>query len=72
LGRTSADYFSVYYEDWADKAAEAYAKINGILREVWGHEMVRHTNVSDGVYEVEYSNGKIVTVNYIAGTADVR
>lgn len=62
-------YYSTGFADWIEKAAEDYAKLNAVLREVSGQEMTGYQWLDiDGVPDhavskTTYANGKAVYVN---------
>ncbi|GIP34499.1 DUF5696 domain-containing protein [Paenibacillus sp. J2TS4] len=58
------DLNSHYYEHWLDEAATAYAEVNNVLKAVRGQQMIRHRKRADGIYRMDYENGKFIIVNY--------
>ena len=64
--------YATTFSAWADKAAEVYAEVNGVLSRVSGESMVCHEILAGGVRKVTYSNSVIIYVNYSneACTAD--
>jgi hypothetical protein len=56
--------YSNHYEDWLAEAEEAYAEVNGILKQVRGLAITRHEKLADSVYRTQYENGLAVIVNY--------
>ncbi len=56
--------FTTEYALWKDQMIETSSKIDHILSAVSGAHMIAHRYVEEGVVEVIYSNGKLVTINY--------
>ena len=61
--------FTSQYEDWVHIAMDIYKDFNQRLDGIWAETMVRHENVREDVYRVEYSNNTVIYVNY--GEKDV-
>lgn len=64
-----ADFYSMDYSVWLQVAVGFYQKANEVLRDVRDERIVRHAELSDGVFETVYESGRSVAVNY--NTEDV-
>lgn len=60
--------YATTFATWADKAAEVYAEVNGVLSRVSGAAMESHEILANGIRKIVYSNGVAIYVNY-TGTA---
>jgi len=60
--------YATTFATWADKAAEVYAEVNGVLSRVSGATMESHEILANGIRKIVYSNGVTIYVNY-TGTA---
>lgn len=60
----SNDLFTSTYEDWRDVIVEHYALTNPVLKQVDGARIVDHYELAEGITAVEYSNEKVILVNY--------
>lgn len=49
---------------WLEQTAESYAYIEQLLSPVRSAEMLRHEQLAEGAYAVEYGNGYTICVNY--------
>ncbi|GHV38495.1 hypothetical protein FACS189490_00530 [Clostridia bacterium] len=56
--------YSATFSNWADTAADVYAKVNGVLSKVSGKGIINHETLSEGVKRVTYEGGTVITVNY--------
>lgn len=59
----SSDY-STAFDVWAEKAADVYAEVNAVLRQVSGQQMEAHEILENGLRKVTYSNGIVIYINY--------
>ncbi|ANC78674.1 hypothetical protein ABE65_018475 [Fictibacillus phosphorivorans] len=64
----SSDVYTSEYSIWKDKILYQYENIKNSLGEVEGEEIVSRTVPQTGIVEVEYSNGKVIVVNYTNAT----
>lgn len=69
-GTASEELFSTSFDDWKDTAVSIYKRIDGILRNVHGQQMLSHTALMEGVARVSYSSGSIY-VNYNTNAVQV-
>ena len=58
------DYFSLSFGDWKDSIVECYEKLDGVLSQVEGKRIRRHTALDWGLMRVEYEDGTQIFVNY--------
>ncbi len=56
--------YDAVYEDWKDRAAEAYGKISSALTGVQDARLVRHEKLAEDLYKSTYDNGTVIYVNY--------
>ena len=63
-GTPSQEYFSTCFDDWKETAVSIYQRIDQVLRNVHGQQMVGHTALQEGIIRVEYSGGGKIYVNY--------
>jgi len=63
-GTPSQEYFSTCFEDWKETAVSIYRRIDQVLSNVHGQQMVGHTALQEGLILVEYSGGGKIYVNY--------
>lgn len=61
-----ADLFSMDYRVWLQSAAKFYEAADEVLGDVRTQRIVRHRELSEGVFETVYENGKSIVVNYRA------
>ena len=66
----SSNYYATTFDNCKDNIVKEYNYINNALKEVIGAEIVNRTTLKLGVYEVEYSNGKRIVVNYTSSDYD--
>lgn len=57
-------YFSTYYTDWQPQIKESYQVISEGLSNVWGHSIMTHKCLQEGLIQVEYDNGVRIYLNY--------
>ena len=57
-------FYSTYYKDWETEIASQYQLFNEALADVQNQFIVNHHQVSKGVFETVYENGKRIVVNY--------
>lgn len=57
-------YYSVHYETWIEQAVAQSNQLAAALAPAGGSVMLRHREVSSGVFCSEYANGAAVYVNY--------
>lgn len=57
-------YFSTSFRDWQPQMEEAYRIISQGLGAVWGHSIVSHTCIQNGLIRVGYDNGVFLYLNY--------
>lgn len=62
LGRFS----STYYKDWLQDIASQYQRYNEALGDVQNQFIADHRQLADGVFEMTYTGGKRIVVNYNA------
>lgn len=60
-----------YFDDWLNQAVDFYLKANAALADLRGARMVRHSQVSPGVFCTEYEGSSKIYVNYTTDDADV-
>ncbi len=60
----SNEIFTSTYADWREVIVRQYSRVNAILAEVEGESMRDHTQLAPEVAAVEYTNGKVIVVNY--------
>lgn len=58
------EVFSSEFKIWNEKISETYKKLNADFANFQGETISSHNKLAEGVFEVEYSNGKTVYVNY--------
>ncbi|MEK0315793.1 DUF5696 domain-containing protein [Cohnella sp. 56] len=58
------DWYSIGFQDWADTAAELYARVAQALQSVRGARMSSYEKLQEGVYKTGYDNGRTIVVNY--------
>lgn len=63
-GTNSSGIFTSSYEIWKDMVKSIYTRVDGVLSEVAGCRMTDRYSAGSGLYVTEYSNGKLVIVNY--------
>lgn len=56
--------FSTNFEEWKPQMTEAYQVIQEGLEDVWGHSILSHTCLQNGLIRVEYDNGVCIYLNY--------
>lgn len=62
-GTPSQEYFSTGFEDWKMTAVSIYQRIDKVLSNVQGQQMLSHTVLQEGVVQITYETGSIY-VNY--------
>lgn len=62
--RSLESYYSTYYKDWSVEIVKQYQRFNEALGDVQDKFIVSHRTLEDGVKETQYSNGKLIIVNY--------
>ena len=60
----SNQVFTSTYADWREVIRKQYALLNEVLGQVEGATIFGHTQLTPEVVAVEYSNGKLIVVNY--------
>lgn len=60
----SSNYYATYFEASKEMIIESYQEINSILKKVINAKIINRSVLTQGIYEVEYSNGKKIVVNY--------
>lgn len=58
-----SDYFSVDVDLWQDHIIEAYQKLEPVLGPLRTETIERHEQLAEGVSQITYSNGQVLTVN---------
>ncbi|RXZ78583.1 hypothetical protein EBB07_26380 [Paenibacillaceae bacterium] len=58
------EVFASRFADWETQAAEIYAEVNAVLRDVQDQAIVDHRQVQEMVYKTTYEHGKAIVVNY--------
>lgn len=66
------NYYSMYYKDWIDEAAQVYKEAAEALNKLQDSEIIHHQKIQHHVYATTYSNGMQVIVNYSNKDADVQ
>ncbi len=56
--------FTSTYSFWRDRVIEIYKEFEANLGDTYGEQMVSHEILSADVRRVEYSNGKVIYINY--------
>jgi len=56
--------FTSTYSYWKDRVVETYKEFNENFGDTYGEQMISHEVLSEDVKRVEYSNGKIIYLNY--------
>ncbi|MBR6637401.1 MAG: hypothetical protein IKK96_00935, partial [Lachnospiraceae bacterium] len=56
--------FTSTYSYWKDRVVETYKEFNENFGDTYGEQMVSHEVLAQDVKRVEYSNGKIIYLNY--------
>ena len=56
--------FTSTYSYWKDRVVDTYKEFNENFADTYGEQMVSHEVLSADVKRVEYSNGKIIYLNY--------
>lgn len=64
LKNTDYSYYNVNYKLWFNKAVEMYKQIDQALHDCQNSAITAHAQVSSGVYQTTFDNGKTVYVNY--------
>lgn len=59
-----SEYFSTYYADWLPQIKESCRIISEGLGAVWGHSIVTHRCIRNGLIQVGYDNGVNIYLNY--------
>lgn len=57
-------YFSTGFADWRGQIVESYQTVAEGLSDVWGHAIVSHRALQNGLIRVEYDNGVCIFLNY--------
>ncbi|MCI6936224.1 MAG: DUF5696 domain-containing protein [Clostridiales bacterium] len=57
-------YFSTNFLDWQPQIVQAYRTVSEGLGDVWGHSIVSHRCLQNGLIRVEYDNGVGIYLNY--------
>jgi hypothetical protein len=57
-------FYSTYYENWTQTAAEIYHTVNGVLGPLADVAMLNHEILPDGLRRVTYENGTQIILNY--------
>ena len=57
-------YFSTSFSDWQPRIEQAYWTVSEGLGKVWGHSIVSHGCLQNGLIRVEYDNGVSIYLNY--------
>ena len=57
-------YFSTGFSDWQPRIVQAYRTVSEGLCRVWGHSIVSHGCLQNGLIRVEYDNGVSIYLNY--------
>ena len=63
--------YSTTFDLWKTKAADYDKEYRPLLEKIYDKAIIRHTEVSDGVYETVYEDGTAVYVNYNASEQTV-
>jgi hypothetical protein len=61
--------YSTYYGNWAERAADIYHTVNGVLGPLSDTAILRHEILPDGLRRVTYDNGTRIILNYSDETA---
>jgi hypothetical protein len=56
--------YSCQYSNWIEDAVKTYRELSPVLGDVQNKAIIEHKRLSEGVYQVQYENGKLITVNY--------
>lgn len=59
-----ANYFSTNFEDWLPRIEETYRTVSEGLAPVWGHSILSHRCLENGLIRVGYDNGVHIYINY--------
>lgn len=59
------DLFSVNASNWYQDTVDLYKEVNTELEGIQGETIIAHEKIEDEVYEVTYSNGTKIIVNYL-------
>ena len=57
-------YFSTGFADWRTQIVESYQTVAEGLSPVWGHAIVSHRCLKNGLIRVGYDNGVYIFLNY--------
>ena len=57
-------YFSTGFADWRAQIVESYRTVAEGLSDVWGHAIVAHRALQNGLIRVEYDNNVCILLNY--------
>lgn len=66
----SEEYFSTSFEDWKQTAVSIYQRIDSVLGNVQGQQILSHTALMEGVMRICYCDGTVY-VNYNAQSVQV-
>lgn len=58
------EVFSSEFKVWDKKISETYKKLNADFADFQDETITSHSKLAEGVFKIEYSNGKTVYVNY--------
>lgn len=65
LYRTAQEkYFSTNFLDWQSRIEWSYQVVSEGLDKVWGHSIVSHKCLQNGLIQVDYNNGVSILLNY--------
>lgn len=67
----SEEYFSTCFDDWKETAVCVYERIDSVLCNVQGQQMIAHRVLGAGVMQITYSGGGSVYVNYTDQAAEL-
>lgn len=56
------NYLSTTYANWEETMVEQYKEINSLG--IYNSELINHKRISHDVFQVEYANGTVITINY--------
>ncbi|MGQ8874422.1 DUF5696 domain-containing protein [Paenibacillus sp. TSA_86.1] len=56
--------YSADYRRWIQESAERYKELSNVLQDVQNQTIVKHEQLSKGVYQTTFEKGKTVIVNY--------
>lgn len=56
--------YAIFYQDWIEKAAKYYKRINKDFKGLEDQSIVEHKQLTEKLYQIVYENGDSIVVNY--------